>query len=65
MHTNVGVTYVYATLTIPMADKNFPTILVPWEDNTLKRYDHTKEEILLSNIVAISKTAVIEPSLIN
>ena len=27
-----------------------------------KRYDHTREEILLSNIVAINKTAVIEPS---
>ena len=45
-----------------MADKKFPTVFVRWEGNNLKRYDHTKEEILLSNIVAINKTAVIEPS---
>ena len=46
-----------------MADKKFPTILVRWEGNNSKRYDNTKEEILVSNIVAINKTAVIEPSL--
>ena len=46
-----------------MADEKFPTVLVRWEGNNSKRYDHTKEEIFLSNIVAINKTAVIEPSL--
>ena len=43
-----------------MADEKFPTVLVRWEGNNSKRYDHTKEEIFLSNIVAINK---IEPSL--
>ena len=46
-----------------MADERFPTVLVRWEGNNSKRYDHMKEEIFLSNIVAINKTAVIEPSL--
>ena len=46
-----------------MADEMFPTVLVRWEGNNSKRYDNTKEEILVSNIVAINKTAVIEPSL--
>ena len=46
-----------------MADEKFPTVLVRWEGNNSKRYDHTKEEIFLSNNVAINKTAVIEPSL--
>ena len=46
-----------------MADEKFPLVLVRWEGNNLKRYDHTKEEIFLSNTVAINKTAVIEPSL--
>ena len=46
-----------------MADEMFPTVLVRWECNNSKRYDNTKEEILVSNIVAINKTAVIEPSL--
>ena len=46
-----------------MADEMFPTLLVRWEGNNSKRYDNTKEEILVSNIVAINKTAVIEPSL--
>ena len=45
-----------------MADEKFQTVFVRWEGNNSKRYDHTKEEILLSNIVAINKTAVIEPS---
>ena len=45
-----------------MADEKFPTVFVRWEDNNSKQYDHTKEEILLSNIVAINKTAVTEPS---
>ena len=45
-----------------MADEKFPTVLIQWEGNNSKRYDHTKEEIFLSNIVAINKTAVIEPS---
>ena len=45
-----------------MADEKFPTVFVRWEGNNSKRYDHTKEEILLSNIVAINKTALIEPS---
>ena len=44
-----------------MADEKFPTVFVRWKGNNSKRYDHTKEEILLSNIVAINKTAVIEP----
>ena len=44
------------------ADEKFPTVLVRWEGNNSKRYDHTKEEIFLSNIVAINKTAVIEHS---
>ena len=38
-------------------DEKFRTVFVRWEGNNLKRYDHTKEEI-----VAINKTAVIEPS---
>ena len=42
-----------------MADEKFPTVLVRWEGNNSKRYDH----IFMSNIVAINKTAVIEPSL--
>ena len=46
-----------------MADEMFPTVLVRWEGNNSKRYDNTKEEILVSNSVAINKTAVIEPSL--
>ena len=46
-----------------MADEMFPTVLVRWEGNNSKRYDNTKEEILVCNIVAINKTAVIEPSL--
>ena len=45
-----------------MAYEKFPTVLVRWEGNNSKRYDGTKEEILLSNVVAINKTAVIEPS---
>ena len=45
-----------------MADEKFPPVLVQWEGNNSKRYDSTKEEILLSNVVAINKTAVIEPS---
>ena len=43
-----------------MADEKFPTVLVRWEGNYSKRYDNTKEEILVSNSVAINKTAVIE-----
>ena len=46
-----------------MADEKFPTVFVRWEGNNSKRYDNTKEEIFVSNIVAINKTAVIEPSL--
>ena len=46
-----------------MADEKFPTVLIRWEGNNSKRYDHTKEEIFLSNMVSINKTAVIEPSL--
>ena len=46
-----------------MADDKFPTVLVRWEGNNSKRCDNTKEEILVSNIVAINKTAVIESSL--
>ena len=46
-----------------MADEMFPTVLVRWEGNNSKRYDNTKKEIFVSNIVAINKTAVIEPSL--
>ena len=45
-----------------MEDEKFPTVFVRWEGNNSKRYDHTKEEILLSSTVAINKTAVIEPS---
>ena len=45
-----------------MVDEKFPTVFVRWEGNNSKWYDHTKEEILLSHIVAINKTAVIEPS---
>ena len=45
-----------------MAEEKFATVFVRWEGNNSKRYDHTKEEILLSNIVAINKTAVIESS---
>ena len=46
-----------------MADEKFPTVLIRWEGNNSKRYDNTKEEIFVSNIVAINKTAVTEPSL--
>ena len=46
-----------------MADEKFPTVLIRWEGNNSKRYNNTKEEILVSNIVAVNKTAVIEPSL--
>ena len=52
----------YTTRATLMADEKFPTVLVRWEGNNSKRYDGTKEEILLSNVVAINKTAVIEPS---
>ena len=45
-----------------MANEKFSTVLIRWEGNNSKRYDGTKEEILLSNVVAINKTAVIEPS---
>ena len=45
-----------------MADEKFPPVLVRWEGNNSKQYDGTKEEILSSNVVAINKTAVIEPS---
>ena len=46
-----------------IADEKFPTVLVQWEGNNSKQYDNTKEEIVVSNIVAINKMAVIEPSL--
>ena len=55
-------TYVCATCAMLMADKKFSTVLVRWEGNNSKRFDGTKEEILLSNVAAIDKTAVIEPS---
>ncbi len=45
-----------------MSDDKLPTILVQWEGNQSKRYDKTKEEIWLANIVAINETAVIDPS---
>ena len=59
--------YVCTTRAMLMVDKKFPTVLVRWEGNNSKQYDGTKEEILLSNVVAINKmamnkTAVIEPS---
>ena len=38
-----------------MADEKFPTVLVQWEGNNSKRYDDTKEEILLSNVVAVQR----------
>ncbi len=41
-----------------MSDDKLPTILVRWEGNRSKRYDKTKEEIWLANIVAINETAV-------
>ena len=55
----------YNSGTTRATDRNgkFPTVLVRWEGNNSKQYDNTKEEILVSNIVAINKTAVIEPSL--
>ena len=55
----------YNSGTTRATDRNgkFPTVFVRWEGNNSKQYDNTKEEILVSNIVAISKTAVIEPSL--
>jgi len=40
-----------------MAKDKLPTILVRWEGNQSKRYDNTMEEIWLSSIVAINKTA--------
>ena len=55
-------TYVRTTHAMLMADEKFSTVLIRWEGNNSKRYDGTKEKILLSNVVAINKTAVIEPS---
>jgi len=44
-----------------MAKEKRPTILVQWEGNQSKCYDNTVEEIWLSNVVAINKTAVVQP----
>jgi len=46
-----------------MAEEKSPTILVRWEGNQSKRYDNTEEEIWLSGVVAVNKTAVVQPSL--
>ena len=46
-----------------MAKDKLPTILVRWEGNQSKRYDNTVDEIWLSSVVAINKTAVVQPSL--
>ena len=55
-------TYICTTRAMLMADEKFSTVLVRLEGNNSKRCDGTKEEMLLSNVVAINKTAVIEPS---
>ena len=68
-------TYVCATCAMLMGDKKFSTVLVRWEGNNSKRFDGTKEEILLSDskissstnsysmwFPTLDKTAVIEPS---
>jgi len=46
-----------------MAKDKLPTILVRWEGNQSKRYDNTVDKIWLSSVVAINKTAVVQPSL--
>ena len=48
-------TYVCTTRPMLMADKKFPTVVVWWEGNNSKWYDGTKEEILLSNVVAVQR----------
>ena len=46
-----------------MAGEKPPTILVRWEGNQSKRYDNKEEEIWLSGVVTVNKTAVVQPSL--
>ncbi len=46
-----------------MAVEKPTRILVHWKGNQSKRYENTKEEIWLSNIVAINESPVIDPSI--
>ncbi len=46
-----------------MAVEKPTRILVNWKGNQSKRYDNTKEEIWLSNVVAINESPVINPTI--